>query len=241
MTMNTDPGIPQPGSTDEIFRLLADPTRLGIYKAIIAAEGQAVTSSQMATRFGLHSNVARMHLQKLAEAGLLESEYQRREAGGRPARGYTLGSRVAEVNYPPRDYQLLAGVTVTALETGSDPETIAREKGRDMGARLMAGAGLSAASPRTKLLANLKGNLREAGLFPRFAEPSRGALEVNICNCVYKELSTRHADLICRIHQQIFVGVCETYFPGVKVTSLPEIASGGTSCCFSLRLPARRR
>lgn len=160
---------------DEIFRLLSDPTRLGIFKEIIGGGGRTVTSSDIAVSFNLHPNVARMHLQKLAGAGLLAS------------------------------------------------------------------GGLSSSSSTTRLLASLEGFVREQGLFPQFSKPSRQKLEVHVFNCVFKELSTQHADLTCRIHQQLFIGLCQSHFPKIKVASLPEIAGGGASCLFSLELPTGYR
>ena len=54
-----------------------DPTRRGIY--LLARESASgVTASQVAEEFGVHPNVARHHLDKLAAGGYLEVAVERR-------------------------------------------------------------------------------------------------------------------------------------------------------------------
>ena len=51
--------------------VLADGTRYRIYRSIVERPGAEVTVADVAEQFGLHPNVARMHLGKLEQAGLL--------------------------------------------------------------------------------------------------------------------------------------------------------------------------
>ena len=154
------------GNHDEITRILADPSRLKIYRFIIGAGGQAVTVSEIAASFGLHPNVARMHLEKLTASGLLDSEIFKTGAGGRPGRRYAVGSAVT-TQYPPRDYQLLASIAISALESGRKPENVARKMGQLEGEKSLTAAGLAADSPMAARLENLKMIVDEQGLFAR--------------------------------------------------------------------------
>ena len=55
-----------------ITHAFGDPTRRGIYLFVrdaTADEGRGVTAAQVAEQFGLHPNVARHHLDKLAAGG----------------------------------------------------------------------------------------------------------------------------------------------------------------------------
>ena len=52
--------------------------------------GEDVTVAEIAARFGLHPNVARMHLAKLEQAGFLATDFRRTSGGGRPAKLYRL-------------------------------------------------------------------------------------------------------------------------------------------------------
>lgn len=63
-------------------------TRAGIY-ARLRDGGTPATVRDVAAAFDLHPNVARTHLQILAEAGLVEVGSRRHPGGGRPAKVYT--------------------------------------------------------------------------------------------------------------------------------------------------------
>ncbi len=72
---------------DEVERALAVPTRAGIYRRL-RTEGQPVSARDVAEMFGLHANVARNHLDRLAEAGLVVTGRRKHPGGGRPAKVY---------------------------------------------------------------------------------------------------------------------------------------------------------
>lgn len=224
------------GIDDRIIQLLAEPTRLKIYRAIFTAAGKAQSVRDIASKFRLHPNVARMHLEKLAGAGLLESVYRKSEKGGRPAREYRTGSKVVTANFPPREYHLLADITLTALEKGETPDAVAREMGFELGQQSMQKAGLSRASSIKNRISSLKKLAERQGLSAEFVTTGKRGLDVRIHNCIFKELSSQHADLVCLLHQQLFVGVCESHFCKISFLSHSEIASGGKSCLFSMKL-----
>jgi predicted ArsR family transcriptional regulator len=218
---------------DEISRLLAEPTRLEIYRAVIGAGGKTMTSAEISRKFSLHVNVARMHLEKLAGAGLLLSSYRKTVGGGRPPREYSAGNKLFTFQYPPRDYQLLADISLATLQNGRDAETVAREAGHRIGEKAVAAAGLKPGTARDKkLVASLKKLIEGQGLLARVATSADGGLEVRAFNCIFKELSSKYANLVCGIHRQLFTGLCESHFGKVEVTSDFEIVEGGQSCKF---------
>ena len=90
-----------------------------------AARHAVVTVAEVAERFGLHPNVARMHLTKLEQAGLLlDRDCARAKGGGRPARLYSLSDQVSSFDMPPRRYDLLSSLALKALwrRHGSDTD-----------------------------------------------------------------------------------------------------------------------
>jgi len=93
MTVLTDPpagaapGAPRGGVT--VARALGSETRAGIF-ARLRETGEAHTVRDVAAAFDLHPNVARTHLQTLAEAGLVTVGRRKHPGGGRPARVYTV-------------------------------------------------------------------------------------------------------------------------------------------------------
>ena len=134
---NGAPGTVGDGVSDDeaVERALAVPTRAGIYRRL-RTDGRPVSAREVAEMFGLHPNVARNHLDHLAEAGLLVTSRRKHPGGGRPARVYVareqaVSSRDAQV--PPGSQlgvhvvvQLIAGLT----EHEAKLELLAEEHGR---------------------------------------------------------------------------------------------------------------
>jgi predicted ArsR family transcriptional regulator/TusA-related sulfurtransferase len=103
---------------DVVARALSVPTRAGIYRRL-RTEGQPLTAREVADMFGLHSNVARNHLDHLADADLVVTGRRKHPGGGRPAKVYVAREQAAggqEVQVPPGSQ--LAVHTVVQLIAG---------------------------------------------------------------------------------------------------------------------------
>lgn len=119
---------------EAVARALAVPTRAGIYRRL-RAQGSSASAKEVAAWFGLHPNVARTHLDQLADAGLLVTSQRKHAAGGRPAKVYVAREQdtVKEVAVPPGSQlgvhvvvQLIAGLT----EHEAKLELLAEQQGR---------------------------------------------------------------------------------------------------------------
>jgi predicted ArsR family transcriptional regulator len=119
----TDPAVPalaalRPEPQDGVARALSVPTRAGIYRRL-RTEGQPLTAREVAEMFGLHPNVARNHLDHLAEVELVVTGRRKHPGGGRPAKVYVAREQAAgprEVQVPPGSQ--LAVHTVVQLIAG---------------------------------------------------------------------------------------------------------------------------
>ena len=115
-----------------------DPTRREIYLYARDHE-RGATASEVAEHFGLHPNVARHHLDKLAAGGYLTVHVERSEGGGagRPSKHYrsTGGS---ELEFPARRDDLLVHLLARslALLPSDVAETMAEDVGEQYGRRL---------------------------------------------------------------------------------------------------------
>ena len=98
-------------SDHEASVVLADETRYRIYRAIAEHPGEDVTVADIARRFGLHPNVARMHLGKLERGGFVTTGLRRSSGGGRPAKALPSQRSGRELRFP-------AATLRAALETG---------------------------------------------------------------------------------------------------------------------------
>jgi predicted ArsR family transcriptional regulator len=105
----------------DIVGLLADPVRRDLYE-YVAEAGHGVGRAEAADAVGVARTLAAFHLDKLADAGLLEVEHRRLTGrsgpgAGRPAKVYLVAARDHLASVPPRDYRALAMLLAEAVET----------------------------------------------------------------------------------------------------------------------------
>jgi predicted ArsR family transcriptional regulator len=125
----------------EAIAALGEPVRRRLYDYVVAQDHD-VGRAEAADAAGVGKTLAAFHLDRLAEAGLLDVVFRRPpgKAGpgaGRPAKLYRRSGQDLAVSLPPRDYvtpaALLAEV-VEALGAEAGLEEAARRYGRTTGA-----------------------------------------------------------------------------------------------------------
>lgn len=194
----------------ELAAVLADDTRYRIYRSIAEHPHDDVTVADIADRFDLHPNVARMHLSKLEQAGFLDTGLRKTSAGGRPAKLYRLSERVLTFGFPPRRYELLARLALHALAEGGDRreiEAACHDMGALEGRQALALTGTTPAD-RGAASALVARVAEEQGLLPE-VEWDDGHLHLTVRNCAFHELSGGDPDLICAMHRAFLAGVLE--------------------------------
>src|SRR3954471_7060684 len=125
---------------------LAEPIRRALY-AFVAAQREPVTREQAASGLDVPVHVAKFHLDRLVEDGLLDAEYRRPPGrggpgAGRPAKVYRRSAIEVEVSLPERRYAVAGRVLVRAVayaEREDVPiaaalEHVALDAGHDAGA-----------------------------------------------------------------------------------------------------------
>ena len=219
----------------ELSAVLADDTRYHIYRWIAEQPGTDVTVADVSAEFGLHPNVARMHLAKLEQAGFLATGFRRAAGGGRPAKLYRLSDLVVTFGFPPRRYELLSRLALDALAAGGtrdDAIRVCREAGAAEGRRALAGDG---EPPRDHAAAAaLVASIAEdQGLLPEVAWQD-GALSVVVNNCSFRELSGADPDLVCSMHRAFLEGILQVTTAGLgRLRIDPDdcrISCGGERC-----------
>src|SRR5699024_506424 len=86
-----------------------------IYQYLLQNQETPVTVLNIAEKFDIHPNVARLHLSKLEEIDVVTSYYEKTGRGGRPSKLYQLSDNVIELNFPHRDYKLLSSIAIDTL------------------------------------------------------------------------------------------------------------------------------
>src|SRR3954454_14434577 len=93
------------------------------------AQDRAVSADDVASAFGIHRNVARSRLERLASAGLLEPAFERRSGrqgpgAGRPAKVYAVAPELTPLEFPHRHSEELLSLLASALPDDAREETL---------------------------------------------------------------------------------------------------------------------
>lgn len=223
------------GDPIEAVALLEEPKRRQLYD-VVAASPSPVGRDEAAAAAGISRELAAFHLDRMAAAGLLATEYRRlgnrRGPGaGRPAKLYRRADREISVSLPARDYERAAQFFADALDqldhTGVDAAAgAARVRGREAGAgaRRLAGPRPS----HQRLLGTLVDLLGASGYEPRVSEDGES---VRLGNCPYHALAVAHRDLTCGMNLAWAEGILDGLGDGELSA---ELAPTPGYCCVRL-------
>jgi predicted ArsR family transcriptional regulator len=195
-----------------VIAVLGDPVRRSLYD-YVTAQGREVSRGEAAAATGVQRPLAAFHLDRLAEAGLVEVTFRRTSGrsgpgAGRPSKLYRRAGGEHQVSVPPRDYrgaaELLAGV-VDMIGGEQELQRAARSRGAAVGrAALQSGPGAGQDDRLTTVLS-------EQGYQPYPEGP-----DVRLRNCPFHALASRYPPLICGMNLGLLQGLLE----GAAVTGM---------------------
>lgn len=227
-----------------------DPTRRSIYlfaKECSGAGGDdtaGVTASMVAAEIGVHANVARHHLDKLAAGGYLEvvSGKVPGAGAGRPSKRYVVvGDPLAggAAHFPIRSDDLLLSLLSRALDRLPDHEVelIAEQVGQEYGRAMAEGlTGDSLSSGRRSLrsaMQSVADALTSQG-FAAHSEARTGHLRIINDHCPFGDVATDHP-VICAVDRGMVNGMLAAlvgadHAADVDVVTESSVARGDTFC-----------
>jgi predicted ArsR family transcriptional regulator len=213
--------------------LLAEPTRQQLY-LYLRERREPVGREEVARHTGVKPRLVAFHLDRMADAGLLNVEYRRLSGrvgpgAGRPAKLYSISSRSFSVEIPQTRYALAASMMATAL-SDSSPGTdgagslqdVATTVGKSIGDEIRRQA-------RTKgaRLDALQRKLKQLGYEPQVLESGEWTMR----NCIFSELSMTHRELVCGMNVAFVAGL----LGGARLLSLHvEKRMAWPACCIRL-------
>jgi predicted ArsR family transcriptional regulator len=209
--------------------LLAEPARRSLYDWAVA-QGRAVGREEAAAALGITRALATFHLDRLADAGLLETGYRRLNdrrgpGAGRPARVYWRAERDISITLPERRYELAAHVLAKALERAPRATAGSRDAARSIGREI----GSSAAEDRRRSPTRaLQGVLRAQGYDPA---PPDAAGVVRLRNCPFHALVSEHRQLVCGMNLAMAEGITGAF--GERLRLRPELDPQPGFCCVT--------
>jgi predicted ArsR family transcriptional regulator len=201
--------------------MLDEPVRRRLYEWVVA-QGHAVGREEAARSLGITRPLAAFHLDRLAQAGLLEAGYQRLTGrtgpgAGRPARVYKRAEREIAVTLPPRHYDVAADLFAEALQRmgdGSAPPALIAVA-HDAGARIgRAGEG------------GLAAVLERAGYEPTIDDGT-----IRLRNCPFDSLVDEHQSLVCGTNEAFAQGIVDGLAEDAAADYQPRLDPQPGYCC----------
>lgn len=248
MALRRKPPRTEAGASHDAWQaiaLLAEPRRRAVYDFVATRQGP-VTRDEVSAGVQMTRSLAAFHLDKLAEAGLLDVTYGRSEhraagpGAGRPSKRYTVSSREVGLSLPPRRYDVAGRVMARAIaesttkraQTAAEiAKRLARDEGREVGEQY---GGEGRPSSR-KTLAAVEEALASCGY-----EPTVEGQTIKLRNCPFHSLVDAAPQLVCELNESFVCGVID----GLEGSSAVEAELCGRidgNCCVVVRAERGRQ
>jgi predicted ArsR family transcriptional regulator len=229
---------PEIGQALDDAAVLAEPARRALYE-YVTATGREVGRDEAAGATHLERPLAAFHLDKLVDAGFLETTFRRLSGrsgpgAGRPSKLYRRGPKRLELSVPPRRYEMLARLLADAV--GASGKTavrhltrLAHQVGRGLGEEARRAAGPR--PDRERLLRSAERTLARNGFEPR----KEGVNEIRLANCPFDALAKDHRELVCGMNHELMSAFVDAMGArGVDAVADPRPGL----CCVALRTGA---
>jgi predicted ArsR family transcriptional regulator len=232
----------------EAIGVLHEPVRRAVYEYTVG-RGEPVGRNDVAEALGIGRTLAAFHLDRLAEAGLLEVSYARRSGrtgpgAGRPAKLYRRSTADHEVTLPPRRYQAAAELLADAVERAGADDLLfaaARRRGRSIGSASAGSVSAGSASAGSASAGSAAGAaelidvLTEQGY-----EPERRGDSIVLRNCPFHALARDFPPLVCGMNLALLEGLVEGLAERRdRAPDTPRLAPAGEGCCVVIDLESK--
>jgi predicted ArsR family transcriptional regulator len=214
--------------------LLAEPLRRRLF-LFVAAASKGVDRDQAAESLGVTRAVAAFHLDKLADAGVLEVQYRRPPGrsgpgAGRPTKRYRAARKEFLFAVPERHYETVAAVLARAVADAAQSDSVAeavRAAAREYGHAIGESSKTSNGTPQHDNVERIGAVLRSHGY-----DPCRREGQLYLKNCPFHGLVQDHRDLICRLNLRMLKGVLK----GAGATNLvARHDPAAEGCCVTIK------
>jgi predicted ArsR family transcriptional regulator len=220
--------------------------------ALLFASGHArpVTADELAAEQGLHRNVARSRLERLVQAGLLDTAYERRTGrsgpgAGRPAKTYAVRPTVEAIEFPDRRYGSLVGHLVDALPARGRSARL-RGAGVEFGNALAAEAGLQPKPTAAAAFEEVCAAVRRLGFQASLVEADDHGAVIATPTCPLRPLVQAREEA-AEVDRGMWAGLAEAALPKgrARVTHVDcetrNCLNGHESCRVHLSLVSKSR
>jgi predicted ArsR family transcriptional regulator len=206
----------------------------------------AVTADEAAAELGVHRSVARSRLERLADAGLVDTTFERRSGrvgpgAGRPAKLYATAAEQEALEIPPRRLPALVARLVDEIPAEGREHAL-RGAGEDFGRELARAAKLR---PRKQLESALEGvcaAVRSLGFHAALDRIDGDTAVISTPTCPLRPLVMERPEAAL-IDRGMWAGLVERGVRGALADDVEcethSCLEDGESCAVVIRLRAR--
>jgi predicted ArsR family transcriptional regulator len=206
------------------------------------SRARPITADDLAGEHGIHRNVARSRLERLVDAGLLVSGYERRtgRAGpgaGRPAKTYSVAPHVSPIEFPRRRYEKLVSLVVDALPRQARVPRL-RALGTAFADDLLQSVRLLRAKTLSTGAERVCEAMRELGFHATLVEVDGDVAVIETATCPLRPLVRENAEL-AEIDRGMWAGVTARAVHGADAASIScdtDACHGEGPCRVRLRV-----
>lgn len=218
-----------------------DPTRRDIY-LLLHEHPEGLTAGEVAARSGVHTNVARHHLEKLTSGGYLEVSKRMSSGAGRPAKVFTATEPDLQLEFEVGHDDILITLLGKALSRldPDDAAQLAEEVGLEFGKRMAAGISMgdADASHRSfRSALHIVADALSAHGFAARAERQAGGdepddepqLHIVAGHCPFGDVAIEHP-VICAVDRGMVKGLLSALYGETQVALSSSVAKGDDAC-----------
>ena len=221
----------------KITATMSDETRYLIYEHMLKHK-RAFTVQEIADTFEIHPNVARHHLTKLAEINIISADFLKTGKGGRPGRVYKVREDGIQLSFPKRDEsQLLSWLIEATALAGGEMLEIAKKVSYDQGKKSI-DVSLSNLKELTfeQRVRALEEHAALIGYVVQVnSEEEKKNIQFNVFNCPFHSHITKHATLICDLHENYLRGQVEMLFPNNEFKQVTSMLNNCHECKYTIK------
>jgi len=214
-----------------ITSAFGDPTRRNIY-LLVREHYDGLTTSEVAEATGIHTNVARHHLEKLAGGNYLEVSHQTSPGVGRPAKVYRATEPELKLEFDVGQDDILITLLGKALSRLPDDEAaaLAEEVGVEFGRQMAKRMGDTTEARRSfRSALHIVADALSAHGFAAHAEHDGKELRIVSGHCPFGDVAIEHP-VICAVDRGMVRGLLGSLYGATEVELSASVAYGDDTC-----------
>lgn len=224
----------------KITSTLADETRFQIYEYMLQQK-KTFTVQEIAEKFNIHPNVARLHLTKLAEINLITADFLKSGKGGRPGRIYKASEQGVDLSFPKREEKHLIKWAVQLIEElGQEglekARKISYEDGyKEINNRLPKNGSSNSFEEKIEILSEA---VLLSGYIPKIVGTEKEKKVIlTVYNCPYRSQVAEHSEIICELHRSYLKGMIDALFEENDFCQFESMIHDCEFCKYEINVP----